>query len=86
MSIQIPECGLTDTLIRLAYPAVFRSKAAAERFAADNHLWQAGVQPARTDDCWRLVIDTHRAPMLAPWLRQQYPGITWAADLALAPV
>lgn len=81
--MKVPLNGVTPKPLRLTYPAVFRSKTQAERFAADNHLGQAGVNIVQIDDgSWRCVIDTRRAPQIGPWLRMQYPGITWAVDYA----
>ena len=80
MTDAIPQRGLTSEPMRLTYPAQFRSKAHAERFARENHLAQAGVVAAQIEDSWRLVIDSDRVPMLTSWLRQQYPGILWAVS------
>ena len=73
----VPAKGLTARMMRLTYPGVWRSKAAAERFVRDNHLDAAGVRIVEAAGAWRIVIDTHRAPMITPWLRQQFPSVTW---------
>jgi hypothetical protein len=77
----LPETGIASRSMRLTYPACFPTEKAARRFVDDNNLWQAGVTVAEVPDDrrpWRIVIDSLRAPMLAPWLRTQYPGILWS--------
>lgn len=74
------QSGRTAELMRLTYPAKWRSKAAAERFARDNHLDAAGVAVVEVAGAWRIVIDSHRVPMLTPWLRDRYPGVLWGVS------
>ena len=75
--------GRTADLMRLTYPARFRCRKAAEQFVLDNHLRPAAVAVVEADSAWRIVIDTHRAAMITPWLRTQYPGVAW--DVSWAP-
>jgi hypothetical protein len=79
---EIPAHGLTSQLMRLTYPGRWHNEAAAQRFARDNGLTTAGVSIVEAEGAWRIVIDTHRAPMLTPWLRQQYPGVAWGVSWA----
>ncbi len=78
--VSVPASGLTGQMMRLTYPGKWRSQKAAELFARDNHLDTAGVTTVVVDGAWRIVIDTHRAPMITPWLRTQYPGVAWAVS------
>jgi len=77
--------GRTADLMRLTYPAKWRSEAAAQRFARDNHLTSAGVTVVPVDGVWHIVIDTDRAAMITPWLRAQFPGILWSVGWAPKP-
>jgi hypothetical protein len=75
--------GRTAQPMRLTYPAKWRSEAAAKRFVEDNGLWAAGVALAQAAGAWRIVIDTDRAAMITPWLRQRFPGVAW--DVSWTP-
>lgn len=79
----VPASGLTGRMMRLTYPGKWHSEAAAARFVRDNHLDAAGVAVADVGGAWRIVIDTHRAPMITPWLRTQFPGVAW--DVSWTP-
>ncbi len=81
----VPARGLTDRCVRLTYPGKWHKKEAAERFVRDNGLDNAGVSVVEADGAWRIVIDTHRAPMITPWLRTQYPGVAWSVGWTPAP-
>jgi len=49
----------------------------------DNGLTAAGVAVVNADSAWRIVIDSHRAAMILPWLRQQFPDVLW--DVSWTP-
>lgn len=79
--IDIPR-GRTADLMRLTYPGKWRSHKAAQLFARDNQLDSAGVTVVQAADAWCIVIDTDRAAMITPWLRDRYPGVLWAVSWA----
>jgi hypothetical protein len=65
------------TAYRLIYPAKFGNEAQAKAFARSNDLEQTGVNPVREDRQWLLVLDSNEALMLAPWMKEKYPHVTW---------
>ena len=81
---EIPS-GRTALSMRLTYPGKWRNQKAAELFTRDNHLDTAGVSVVEVEGIWRIVIDTHRAPMITPWLRTQFPGVAWAVSWTPKP-
>lgn len=79
---EVPARGLSSREIRLTYPGRWHSAEAAERFACDNGLDRAGTEVVAVGGEWHIVIDSYRAAMLVPWLRQQFPSVLWGVSWA----